>query len=150
MSASQSPVQAENIANSRRIIEAFSTGDPDVIDELVAPDCIEHQRGNNPGSEGAKEVIRFLHRGMSDFSLTIEDLVADGDKVWTRNRARGVNTGSIMGNPPSGRSVEVDVIDILRFRDGKLVEHWGIADQLGLMLQIGAVPGKRQEPAPVG
>lgn len=55
-----------------------------------------------------------------------------------------------MGNPPTGRSVEVDVIDIGRFKDGKLVEHWGIADQLGLMLQIGAVPGKRPEPTPVG
>ena len=150
MSASHESVQDENTANARRIIEAFSTGDLAVIDELVAPDCIEHQRGNNPGSDGAKQVIRFLHHGMSDFSLTIEDLVADGDMVWTRNRARGENTGSIMGNPPSGRSVEVDVIDILRFRDGVLVEHWGIADQLGLMLQIGAIPGRRPEPAPAG
>lgn len=150
MSASQGSAQQDNIAAFRRIINAFSTGDPDVIDELVAPDCIEHQRGNNPGSEGAKQVARTLHRWMSDFSLTIEDLVADGDMVWTRNRARGVNTGSIMGNPPTGRALEVDVIDIGRFRDGKLVEHWGIADQLGLMLQIGAFPAKRPEPAAVG
>ena len=149
MSEAVESVQTENIANARRIIGAFSADDPRVIDELVAADCIEHQRGNNPGSEGAKEVIRFLHRGMSDFSLRIEDLVADGDMVWTRNRARGVHTGSIMGNPPTGRSIEVDVIDILRFRDGKLVEHWGIADQLGLMLQIGAVPSRRAEPTPV-
>jgi predicted ester cyclase len=150
MSASQSSVQADNIAACRRIIDAISTGDLDVIEELVAPDGVEHQRGNNPGAEGAKEVSRNLHRWMSDFSLTIEDLVADGDKVWTRNRARGVNTGSIMGNPPSGKAVEVDVIDIARFKDGKLVEHWGIADQLGLMLQIGAIPGRRPEPTPVG
>jgi predicted ester cyclase len=150
MSASQSSVQADNIAACRRIIDAISTGDLDVIEELVAPDGVEHQRGNNPGAEGAKEVSRNLHRWMSDFSLTIEDLVADGDKVWTRNRARGVNTGSIMGNPPSGKAVDVDVIDIARFKDGKLVEHWGIADQLGLMLQIGAIPGRRPEPTPVG
>lgn len=150
MSASQVSARTDNLTAFRRIIDAFTSGDLDVIDELVAPDCIEHQRGNNPGTEGAKEVIRTLHRWMSDFSLTIEDLVADGDMVWTRNRARGVNTGSIMGNPPSGKAVEVDVIDIGRFKDGKLVEHWGIADQLGLMLQIGAVPGKRPEPAPVG
>lgn len=150
MSVSQSSVQADNIAAFRRIIDAFSTGDHDAIDELVAPDCIEHQRGNNPGSEGAKQIIRTLHGWMSDFSLTIEDLVADGDMVWTRNRARGVNTGSIMGNPPSAKAVEIDVIDIGRFKDGKLLEHWGIADQLGLMLQIGAIPGKRPEPTPVG
>ncbi len=150
MSVSQSSVQADNVAAFRRIIDAFSTADFDVIDELLAPDCIEHQRGNKPGSDGAKDVIRFLHSGMSDFSLTIEDLIADGDMVWTRNRARGVHTGTIMGNPPTGKTVEVDVIDIGRFKDGRLVEHWGIADQMGLMLQIGAVPGRRPEPAPAG
>ncbi len=140
----------DNSATFRRLIEAFSTSDLDVVDELVAPGCVEHQRGNNPGAEGAKEVVRTLHRWMSDFSLTIEDLVADGDKVWARNRARGVNSGSVMGNPPTGRTVEVDVIDIGRFEDGRLVEHWGIADQLGLMLQLGIVPGPRQGSAPVG
>jgi predicted ester cyclase len=139
-----------NTASFRRLIEAFSTGDLAVVDELVAPECVEHQRGNNPGAEGAKEVIRTLHRWMSDFSLTIEDLVADGDRVWTRNRARGVITGSVMGNPPTGRTVEIDVIDIGRFENGRLVEHWGIADQLGLMLQIGAVPGSRRDPSPAG
>ena len=140
----------DNGASFRRLIEAFSTGDLEVVDELVSPDCVEPQRGNRPGAEGAKEVIRTLHRWMSGFSLTIEDLVADGDKVWTRNRARGVNTGSVMGNPPTGRMVEVDVIDIGRFEDGKLVEHWGIADQLGLMLQLGLVPGPRRDTTPVG
>ena len=150
MPTSQIPAETDNIAAFRRIIAAFSSGDLDVIDELIAPDCVEHQRGNNPGSEGAKQVVRFLHRQLSDFSLTIEDLVADGDMVWTRNRARGVNTGSIMGNPPSGKAVEVDVFDIARFEDGKLVEHWGVADQLGLMLQVGAVAGDRPEPTPVG
>jgi predicted ester cyclase len=139
-----------NSASFRRLIEAFSTGDLAVVDELVAPGCVEHQRGNNPGAEGAKEVIRTLHRWMSDFSLTIEDLVADGDKVWTRNRARGVNTGSVMGNPPTGRTVEIDVIDIGRFEHGRLVEHWGVADQLGLMLQVGAAPGGRRDPSPAG
>ncbi len=150
MPVSPSSVQADNIAATRKIIEAISTGDVDALEELVSPNAIEHQRGNNPGSQGAKEVSRTLHRWMSDFSLTIEDLVADGDKVWTRNRARGVNTGSFMGNPPTGKPVVVDVIDIARFENGKLVEHWGVADQLGFMLQTGLVPGRRPEPAPVG
>ncbi len=77
---------------------------------------------------------------MSDFSLTVQDLVVAGDMVWTRNVARGVNTGSVMGHPPSGKPVQVDVIDILRFADGQAVEHWGIADQVGLMVQVGALP----------
>jgi len=137
----------ENSDAMRRLIgDAFTKGDLAVIDELVAPDCVEHQRGNHGGVEGAKETARTLHRWMSDFSLTIEDLIAEGDMVWTRNRARGVNTGSVMGHPPTGLPVEVDVIDIGRFEDGRMVEHWGIADQLGLMLQLGLVP--RRVPAP--
>lgn len=137
----------DNVARFRRLIEVgFSGGELAIVDELVAPDCIEHQRGNHPGSDGAKEVIETLHRWMSDFTLSIEDLIAEGDMVWARNRARGVNTGPFMGHAPTGRSVDVDVIDIGRFENGRLVEHWGIADQLGLMLQLGLVPGR--DPAP--
>ena len=137
----------DNSNAMRRLIEdAFTNGEVAVIDELVAPDCVEHQRGNPNGAEGAKEVARTLHRWMSDFSLTIEDLIAEGDMVWTRNRARGVNTGSVMGHPPTGLLVEIDVIDIGRFKDGLMVEHWGIADQLGLMIQLGVVPSRPSGP----
>lgn len=130
-----------NVERFRRLIdEGFTGGNLDVVDELIAPECVEHQRGNRSGVDGAKEVIRTLHRWMSDFSLTIEDVAVAGDIVWARNRARGVNTGSVMGNPPSGRLVEIDVIDIVRFEDGQVVEHWGIADQLGMMLQLGLMP----------
>lgn len=129
---------------TRRLIEVgFGQGDLSVLDDLMAEDIVEHQRGNRSGRDGAKAVVRTLHGWMSDFTMTVEDLAIAGDTVWTRNRARGVNTGSVMGNPPTGRPVEVDVVDIIRFEDGLAVEHWGIADQLGLMLQVGAGPGGR-------
>jgi predicted ester cyclase len=133
---------ADDIAERfRRLIEdGFGRGDESVLDELMAPDVIEHQRGNPAGIEGAKAVARTLHRWMSDFSLTVEDIAVSGDTVWTRNRARGLNTGSVMGFGPTDRPVEVDVIDIGRFEDGILVEHWGIADQMGLLLQVGFDP----------
>ena len=131
----------ENVARLRRLIdEGFSRGDLGVVDELMDPDCVEHQRGNRPGAAGAKEVIETLHRWMSDFSLVVEDVAVAGDIVWSRNRARGTNTGSVMGHPPNGKPVDVDVIDIVRFEGGRIVEHWGIADQLGLMLQVGVGP----------
>jgi predicted ester cyclase len=134
-----------NVERFRRLIdEGFTGGNLDVVDELIAPECVEHQRGNRSGVDGAKEVIRTLHRWMSDFSLTIEDVAVAGDVVWARNRARGINTGSVMGNPPSGRLVEIDVIDIVRFEDGRVVEHWGIADQLGMMLQLGLMPARER------
>ena len=134
----------DNAARMRRLIETgIGLGDLTVIEELLAPDCVEHQRGNNPGRDGAVQVATTLHRWMSEFSLTVEDIAVAGDVVWTRNRARGVNTGSVMGNPATGKPVEVDVIDICRFQDGLVVEHWGIADQVGLLLQVGALPPRR-------
>lgn len=125
----------------RRIVEeGIGAGDESVLDALVAKDLVEHQRGNNPGLEGAKGVARVLHRWMSDFSLTVEDLVVSGDTVWTRNRARGINTGSIMGMAPSNQPVEIEVFDMGRFENDVMVEHWGIPDQLGLLLQVGFDP----------
>jgi predicted ester cyclase len=125
----------------RRIVEdGIGRGDESVLEAFIAPDVVEHQRGNQPGLEGAKGVARALHRWMSDFSLTVEDVAISGNVVWTRNRATGVSTGSVMGFGPTGGVVEVDVIDIGRFEDGMLVEHWGIADQMGLLLQVGFDP----------
>ena len=120
--------------------DGMGRGDESVLEAFIATEVIEHQRGNQPGLEGAKAVARALHRWMSDFSLTVEDIAVAGDIVWTRNRAHGLNTGSVMGFGPTGSVVEVDVIDIGRFEDGKLVEHWGIADQMGLLLQVGFDP----------
>ena len=125
----------------RRIVEdGMGRGDESVLEAYIAIDVVEHQRGNQPGLEGAKGVARALHRWMSDFSLTVEDIAVSGDVVWTRNRARGVNTGSVMGFSPTGGPVEVDVFDIGRFEDGMMVEHWGVADQMGLLLQVGFDP----------
>jgi predicted ester cyclase len=136
-----------NIAAFRRLIEVgFTQGDLGVVDELVSAASIENQRGNKPGIEGTKATIATLHRWFSDFELTIVKLTADGDIVWSLNRARGVNTGPVMGFPPTGRSIEIDVMDVARFEDGKIVEHWGVADQLGMLMQLGLM----QRPQPVG
>lgn len=134
----------------RRIVEeGIGRGDESVLDAFVAHDAIEHQRGNPQGREGTKGVARTLHRWMSDFSLTVEDVAVAGDVVWTRNRARGVSTGQVMGFGPTAGPVEVEVIDIGRFEDGMLVEHWGIADQLGLLLQLGFDPRAARAADPI-
>lgn len=137
----------DNVAAFRKLIEVgFNQGNLDVVEELVSPDAVEHQRGSKPGIEGTKATIATLHRWFSDFELTIVKLTADGDTVWALNRARGVNTGSVLGFPPTGKSFEIDVIDVARFEDGKIVEHWGVPDQLGLLIQLGLMP----RPQPVG
>lgn len=141
--------QDQMIASARRVVEdGIGRGDLGILDELMATDLVEHQRGNANGIGGARAVVETLHRWMPDFELTIQDIVVSGETVWTRNRARGTNTGSVMGHPPTGRTVEMDVFDVLRFANGKVVEHWGVADQLGLLIQLGIVPSGRSAVAP--
>jgi predicted ester cyclase len=137
----------QNIVATRRLIEeGFAGGNLDVCDELVATGAQEHQRGLKPGVEGVKETIRTLRTWFSDFNLAIVDLVATDDTVWIRNRATGVNTGSVFGRPPTGRPIDITVVDILRFTDGRIVEHWGVADQLGMLSQLGLF-GREAAPA---
>ncbi len=131
----------DNVASMRRLIEVgFGKGDLAVVDEIVDAGCSEHQRGLQPGPEGVKQTIQTLRSWFSDFELTVQDVAVAGDVVWTRNRARGVNTGAVMGRPPTGKRMEIDVIDVGRFSGGKLVEHWGVPDQLGMLLQLGLLP----------
>jgi predicted ester cyclase len=135
---SQISEQDKNKALLLKLIEeGFNKGNLSVVDQLVGPDMKERQRGNSDGPEGTKEVIRTLRTWFPDFEMRTEDIVAEGDKVWARFAARGTNLGSFMGNSPTGRKVRIDVIDIARFKDGKMVEHWGVPDQLGVMLQLG-------------
>lgn len=128
----------QNIAAVRRLIDdGFSHGILEVCDDVFAPEVIEHQRGLKPGAEGAKEAIRTLRSWFTDFNLTIVDLVASDDSVWIRNRATGINTGEVFGRPATGRSIDITVFDVLRFVEGRIVEHWGVPDQLGMLLQLG-------------
>jgi predicted ester cyclase len=80
-----------------------------------------------------------------DFTLTIEDLVVDGDKVWARQRGGGTNLGSFMGHPATGKTGYVDVFDVCRFEEGRIIEHWGVPDQLAMLMQLGlmAAPARQ-------
>jgi len=137
---------------ARRLIEeGFNAGDLRVADEVVSPDQIEHQEygpGHAPGAEGVKAVIGSLRSAFSDFHLAIDDLVVDGDKVWLRMTATGTNDGSFMGHPPTGRAMRSDVLDVVRVRDGRIVEHWGVPDRLSTLFQLGLAqpPGATLSP----
>jgi predicted ester cyclase len=139
-----------NEAIYRRLIEeGFNQGNLAVADELVAPHAPEHQRGGGgDGPEGVKRTITFLRSAFSDFTITIDDVVSAGDKVWARQRGGGTNDGHFFGHAPTGKRAFIDVIDVCRFEDGMMVEHWGVPDQLGMLMQLGHVaPPSR--PAPV-
>ena len=128
----------------RRLIdEGFSQGNLDVCDQLVAEHVEEHQDfGPNhaDGPEGVKAVIESLRAAYSDFRLEVADLVVDGNTVWARNVGSGTNDGPFMGHPPTGRSMSIEVFDVVRVRDGKIVEHWGVPDRLGALFQLGLAP----------
>jgi predicted ester cyclase len=145
------PATSNETIYRRLIDEVFNQGHLDIAHELIAPGAVEHQRsGMGDGPEGAKRVASVLRAAFPDFSLTIEDLVVDGDKVWARQRGGGTNLGAFFGRPPTGRKAYIEVFDVCRFENGKMVEHWGVPDQLGMMLELGLIaPPTGPAPAPV-
>jgi len=133
------PAAPEEVVR-RLIDEAFSEGRLEVCDELIADLLVEHQNygpDHAAGAAGVRAVVTSLRRAFSDFKLAIEDLVVAGDTVWTRNVATGTNDGPYMGRSPTGRRIRIDVFDVLRVVDGRVVEHWGLPDRLGVLLQLG-------------
>jgi len=137
--------QARNEAVFRRLVEeGFSGGNTAVVDELFAQDFVEHQNGiEPPDREGVKLAIAFLHRAFPDLRVSVEDLTADGDRVWARLRGRGTHRGEGFGEA-TGRTITLDIMDACRFRDGLIVEHWGVPDRLGQMQQLGLLVSSRR------
>jgi steroid delta-isomerase-like uncharacterized protein len=135
-----------NKATLRRFQEAMNSGDwertSQTIDEIVEPDALI--RTPLPieatGAELLKEVFGRLHRAFPDLHITIEDLLADGDKVVARNTVTGTQQGEYMGRPPTGKSITYPEIFIFRFADGRIVETWGVVDVLAQLRQLGAIP----------
>jgi predicted ester cyclase len=132
----------------RRVVEeGFSNGNLDALDECFPPTFTEHQFDLPPTLAGLKGSIRYLRETFAPFSLTIEDMVADGDKVWARLTGRGTDSKGVMGHPPTGRSFAITVIDVCRFENGKIVEHWGVPDRFHQLAQLGLLPPPVGQPA---
>ena len=128
----------------------WRTGDADAFDEVVAPDFAHHSPGLPPDLEGMKQALPMFRGAFPDMRLTVEDMIAEGDKVVDRVTVRGAHEGELMGIPASGKQVEFMETHISRIADGKIVERWGEWDALGMMQQIGAVPapGQSEEVGP--
>ncbi len=133
----------ENKAIVRRGIEEFANqGNFAAIDELVASDYVFHAPGLPAlhGHEGFQQMVMMPRTAFPDLHFTIEDLIAEGDKVVTRFTARGTHRGELMGIPPTGKQVSFPGILISHISKGKIVEEWEISDALGMLQQLGVVP----------
>jgi steroid delta-isomerase-like uncharacterized protein len=142
---------SQHATAARRILEeAFNEGRLEVVDELVAPDAIDHDPQNpdagTHGPAGLKTQIRRYRTAFPDLHLEVEQQLEDGDCVITRWRSSGTNDGDLMGMPPTHRHVEVTGIAIDRFADGQIVETWNNWDTLGMLQQLGVIP-MAQQPA---
>ena len=133
----------ENKALLRRYQEAYNTNNLDALDQLVAADLITHSLmpGLPAGREGGKQIHRMTMAAIPDLYTAIEDLLAEGDKVVMRFTATGTFKNEFIGLPPTGKPIKFTGISIFRVAGGKIVEHWGQEDELGLMRQLGAIPG---------
>ena len=132
----------ENKAIFRRFIEeVWNQGNLTVADELFAPDAFTPSAPQlPPGPEGVKTIATLWRTAFPDFQMTIEDLIAEEDKVAARFTERGTHQGEFMGIAPTGRQMSVTEIGILRMVDGKVTESWYEVDMLSLMQQLGALP----------
>jgi steroid delta-isomerase-like uncharacterized protein len=139
-SAVSDPATLEaNKAVVRRFIdEIFLEGDFGAVDELLTDDFTPHTWGPMPpGRDGLKEAIQRVSKGISDPSMTIDDVIAEDDRVAVRLTSSATHTGEFMGMPASGKRYEIGEIHIFRLRDGRVSEHWHQADFIGMMKQLG-------------
>ncbi len=133
----------DNVAVMHRIYEEIlNKGNMDLVDQLTAVDFISHEIPPDypAGSEGFKQFWTDFRAAFPDLHFTIEETIAEGDKVVCRCTMRGTHRGEFMGIPATGKQVEVQGIDIAHFRGGKGVEHWASYDELGMMRQLGVIP----------
>lgn len=132
----------ENKARFRRDFEAmFNEGDLAVVDELYDPNFVGHAPPQPiRGREGLMQMVTMFRKAFPDLQLTVEDQVAEGDRVASRWTARGTHRGEFMGVPPTGRQGTITGITINRWVGARVVEGWTNLDLLGVLQQLGALP----------
>lgn len=132
----------QNKQLARDYFQAFLDRDEAWWRAHIAPDFKRHDPGlpfEVRGPDGVKQLADALHPGIPDMKLPIADVIAEGEKVLVRLRVQGTHAGELMGIAPTGKTIDIAVLDLFQFRDGVLIEHWALLDNLGLLKQIGAL-----------
>lgn len=131
---------------SRLIVDLLGKGDLSVVDELAVPDFIEHSGppGLPQGSAGAKAMAQTIRAGFPDYHVEVEDAIAQGDRVTLRLMVGGTHQGTLFSIPPTGKRAHWSEIHIMRVEEGKMVEHWFVADIMSMMHQLGLMTSDRR------
>jgi len=133
----------DHSALMRRTYDLINAGDIEGFGELLADDFVEYEvtPGLAPTKDGVKQFFTMYLAAFPDLRFSADDILASGDKVVGRVTITGTNTGDFMGMPATGKSVNIQAIDIIRFGDDGLAhEHWGVVDVMAMMQQLGVVP----------
>lgn len=130
----------QNGAALTQFAEAVNTGNYDLFDKVVAPDCVDHDPGPGqvPGPKGYRALFTEMRAAFPDMKAELATMVADDDSIAFAYTFTGTHNGPLMGIAATGKKVKFRGLQISKFRDGKMVERWGSSDQLGMLQQIGA------------
>ena len=138
--AAESTTETNKTLARRFSLEAWGTGNAALLDELLCPDFVNHNPfpGTAGNREGEKQALAMHSAAMVDPQATVEDLIAEGDKVVARYSFSATHKGKFLGIAPTGKRVKLTGINIYRIEGGKIVELWREVDVAGLLLQLGA------------
>ena len=130
----------QNKALMRRFLEASIADDQTAFRDLLAPDFVAHLSDGLQSREAFLQQTKVFALAFNDRQFTVEDQVAEGDKIVARATWQGTHSGDFQGMPPTGKRIMIGAFIIDRIKDGKIVEHWSLFDTMGMMQQLGLVP----------
>jgi steroid delta-isomerase-like uncharacterized protein len=138
-------VSEQNKATIRRAYELINTGNLDAFSEVMSNDIVDHNAapGQPAGIQGIRQTIGMFRAAFPDFHVKADDMLTDGNKVMARLTATGTHKGQFMGIPPTGKAFKMEGMEIFRVANGKVVDRWGVLDQMGMMTQLGLIPSSQ-------
>lgn len=141
IASAQGETRAEKVALVTTLYKAFSTGDVEILDGVVAEDFVDHMAltGTSPGLNGLKEAITIFRTGLPDMRIDVQAVAIEGDLVAVRQLTTGTHEGDFLGVPASSTKVRFPAFDMYRMANGVIVESWHVEDLLSVLAQVGAL-----------
>ena len=132
----------ENKALMQQFIDGMNAQDDSFVERFVAPNYVEHDPmpGQAPGAQGLQDMMQMFYAGFPDMKGTVNQIISEGDVVSVALTTTGTHNGDFMGIPATGKKISITEVHMVRIADGKMVEHWGLADGMTMMQQLGVMP----------